>query len=186
MSGLYIGAAGGFNIKANPSVKNISSSLSTGTGISTPNMNLSTGIGAAAAGTIGYGLGNGLLSSLSIAMPATLLRGSAAIIAAEWARVLGPVALSSLAARWSIWTMTSLASPRGWCLHWCWDWLSTRPLERFSTVPAGTTAITAALAPTITSNDTRAASRPRASSVRRFRSRLYQGWQSRRNTGSWH
>ena len=39
VSGLYIGAAGGFTIKANPSVKNLSSSLSTGTGISTPNMN---------------------------------------------------------------------------------------------------------------------------------------------------
>ena len=82
-SGLYIGAAGGFNIKANPSVKNLSSSLTPGTGISTPNMNLSTGIGAAAAGTIGYGLGTGCASKSSIAMRATRSRGPAAIIATD-------------------------------------------------------------------------------------------------------
>jgi OOP family OmpA-OmpF porin len=58
--GIYLGAAGGFNIKTNPNVNNIESSVPGAAGLTTPNLNLSTGIGGAAVGTIGYGLGNGL------------------------------------------------------------------------------------------------------------------------------
>jgi OmpA-OmpF porin, OOP family len=58
--GPYLGAAGGFNIKTNPNINNVTSSLPGAGGLTTPNGNLSTGIGAAAVGTLGYGLGNGL------------------------------------------------------------------------------------------------------------------------------
>ena len=49
VSGLYVGAAGGFNIKTNPNINNLAGSGPGGVGITTPNANLSTGIGAAAA-----------------------------------------------------------------------------------------------------------------------------------------
>lgn len=61
INGLYLGAAGGFNLKGNESIKNLSSNLRTGsTGISTPNLNIATGLGGAAFGAIGWGFGNGL------------------------------------------------------------------------------------------------------------------------------
>ena len=158
VSGLYIGAAGGFNIKANPSVKNLSSSLSTGTGISTPNMNLSTGIGAAAAGTIGYGLGNGLRIELEYRYASN-----------PFTRVSGNNR-SGLGASTGTSGSEQIGGPM---VNLDYDFLGVAPwvvpyigvgvgyqrarLSDFSTVPAGTTAITAALAPTITSNDTRAA-----------------------------
>ena len=158
VSGLYIGAAGGFNIKANPSVKNLSSSLSTGTGISTPNMNLSTGIGAAAAGTIGYGLGNGLRIELEYRYASN-----------PFTRVSGNNR-SGLGASTGTSGSEQIGGPM---VNLDYDFLGVAPwvvpyigvgigyqrarLNDFSTVPAGTTAITAALAPTITSNDTRAA-----------------------------
>jgi OOP family OmpA-OmpF porin len=65
VSGLYVGAAGGFNIKTNPNINNLAGSGPGGVGITTPNANLSTGIGAAAAGALGYGLGNGMRIELS-------------------------------------------------------------------------------------------------------------------------
>ena len=158
VSGLYIGAAGGFNIKANPSVKNLSSSLSAGTGLSTPNLNLSTGIGAAAAGTIGYGLGNGLRIEL------------------EYRYASNPFTRVSGNNRSGVGASTGTSGSEqigGPMVNLDYDFLGVAPwvvpyigvgigyqrarLSDFSTVPAGTTAITAALAPTITSNDTRAA-----------------------------
>jgi OmpA-OmpF porin, OOP family len=60
VSGVYVGAAGGFNIKTNPNINNVESGIPGAAGLTTPNANLSTGIGAAAVGTLGYGLGNGL------------------------------------------------------------------------------------------------------------------------------
>jgi OmpA-OmpF porin, OOP family len=60
LSGLYLGGAGGFNIKASPNVNNITSNLPGAGGLMTPNTSLSTNLGGAAAGTVGYGLGNGL------------------------------------------------------------------------------------------------------------------------------
>ena len=60
VSGVYLGASGGFNIKPNININNAVSNVPGAGGITTPNANLSTGIGGAAAGTIGYGLGNGL------------------------------------------------------------------------------------------------------------------------------
>src|SRR5689334_24058088 len=61
ISGLYIGAAGGFNLKGNESIKNLSSNLRTlSSGISTPNLNWGTGIGPVALGSVGWGFGNGL------------------------------------------------------------------------------------------------------------------------------
>src|SRR6185437_1905587 len=60
VTGLYLGAAGGFNIKSNPNVNHITSNLPGAGGLTTPNLNLSTGIGGAAMGSIGYGLGNGI------------------------------------------------------------------------------------------------------------------------------
>ena len=61
VTGLYIGGAGGFNLKGNESIKNLSSNLqSLSSGLSTPNLNAATNIGAAAFGAIGWGFGNGL------------------------------------------------------------------------------------------------------------------------------
>jgi OOP family OmpA-OmpF porin len=65
VTGPYVGAAGGFNIKVNPNINNVTSSIPGAGGIPTPNASLSTGIGAAAAGTLGYGLGNGMRIELS-------------------------------------------------------------------------------------------------------------------------
>ena len=58
--GIYIGAAGGFNIQTSQAVNNIISNLPGAAGLTTPNTNVSTGIGAAGVGTVGYGLGNGI------------------------------------------------------------------------------------------------------------------------------
>src|ERR1700733_10409191 len=55
ISGIYLGAAGGFNIKTNPNVNNVTSNISGAGGLTTPNLNLSTGIGGAAVGSVGYG-----------------------------------------------------------------------------------------------------------------------------------
>jgi outer membrane protein OmpA-like peptidoglycan-associated protein len=60
ISGIYLGAAGGFNIKTNPNINNVQSNLPGAAGLTTPNANLSTGIGGAGVGAVGYGLGNGL------------------------------------------------------------------------------------------------------------------------------
>ena len=60
VTGIYVGAAGGFNIKTNPSVNNIVSNTPGGLFANTPNASLSTSLGGAAVGSIGYGLGNGL------------------------------------------------------------------------------------------------------------------------------
>src|SRR5271167_956549 len=65
VTGPYVGAAGGFNIKVNPNINNVTSSIPGAGGIPTPNASLSTGIGAAAVGTLGYGLGNGMRIELS-------------------------------------------------------------------------------------------------------------------------
>ena len=62
--GPYVSAGGGFNLKGNESIKNLSGPLATtlgvSNGVSTPNLNFGTNIGGAAAGAVGYGLGNGL------------------------------------------------------------------------------------------------------------------------------
>jgi len=61
VTGLYIGAAGGFNLKGNESIKNLSSNLRTlSTGLSTPNLNFSSNIGGAGIAGLGWGFGNGL------------------------------------------------------------------------------------------------------------------------------
>jgi OmpA-OmpF porin, OOP family len=61
VTGLYIGAAGGVNLKGNESIKNLSSNLrSLSSGLSTPNLNVGLNVGAAGIGAIGWGFGNGL------------------------------------------------------------------------------------------------------------------------------
>src|SRR5271165_6167522 len=60
VTGIYLGAAGGFNIKTSPKVNNIVSNVPGGALITTPNGSLSTSLGGAAVGSVGYGLGNGL------------------------------------------------------------------------------------------------------------------------------
>jgi OOP family OmpA-OmpF porin len=60
ISGIYLGGAGGFNVKASPNVNNITSNVPGAAGLTTPNTSLSMNLGAAAAGTLGFGLGNGL------------------------------------------------------------------------------------------------------------------------------
>src|SRR5208337_258101 len=60
VTGIYLGAAGGFNIKTNPKINNVVSNTPGGAAFTTPNANLSTSLGGAAVGSVGYGLGNGL------------------------------------------------------------------------------------------------------------------------------
>nr|WP_294548781.1 OmpA family protein [uncultured Rhodopila sp.] len=60
VTGIYVGAIGGFNIKSSPNINNVHSNIPGGFGITTPNASLSTSIGGAGVGTVGYGLGNGL------------------------------------------------------------------------------------------------------------------------------
>jgi OmpA-OmpF porin, OOP family len=61
VSGIYISAAGGINLKGNESIKNLSSNLRPlSSGLSTPNLNVGTNIGGAGIGAIGWGFGNGL------------------------------------------------------------------------------------------------------------------------------
>jgi opacity protein-like surface antigen len=60
VTGIYIGAEGGFNIKTNPNVNNIVSNTPGGLFLNTPNSSLSTGIGGAGVGALGFGFGNGL------------------------------------------------------------------------------------------------------------------------------
>jgi OmpA-OmpF porin, OOP family len=61
VDGLYIGAAGGFNLKGNESIKNLSSNgRPFSSGLSTPNLNAALDLGGAAVGEIGWGFGNGL------------------------------------------------------------------------------------------------------------------------------
>lgn len=60
VTGFYLGAAGGFNIKTSPSINNVVSNTPGGVFVNTPNANLNTSIGGAAVGTLGWGLGNGL------------------------------------------------------------------------------------------------------------------------------
>jgi outer membrane protein W len=64
VTGIYIGAAGGFNIKTNPNVNNIVSSTPGSVFLNTPNSSLSTSIGGAAFGALGYGFGNGLRAEI--------------------------------------------------------------------------------------------------------------------------
>jgi OmpA-OmpF porin, OOP family len=67
ISGIYLGAAGGFNIKTNPNVNNVTSNIPGAAGLTTPNLNLSTGIGGAAVGTLGFGFGDGLRLEIEFA-----------------------------------------------------------------------------------------------------------------------
>lgn len=60
VTGPYVGVMGGFNVKSNPNINNLTGNRPGGGGVVTPNGNLSTGIGAAYDATLGYGLGNGL------------------------------------------------------------------------------------------------------------------------------
>lgn len=60
VAGPYVSLGGGFNLKGDESIKNLSGNLGVTTGLSTPNLNFGTSIGAAAAGAFGYGFGNGL------------------------------------------------------------------------------------------------------------------------------
>jgi OOP family OmpA-OmpF porin len=58
--GIYLGAAGGFNIKTSPNINNVTSNIPGAAGLVTPNASLGTSLGGAGVGTLGYGLGNGL------------------------------------------------------------------------------------------------------------------------------
>jgi OmpA-OmpF porin, OOP family len=61
VDGLYIGVAGGFNLKGNESIKNLSSNgRPFSSGLSTPNLSAALDLGGAAVGEIGWGFGNGL------------------------------------------------------------------------------------------------------------------------------
>src|SRR3984957_7762292 len=60
ITGVSLGAAGGFNIKTNPNINGIETNIPGAAGRETPNANLSRGNGGGAVGPIGYGLRNGL------------------------------------------------------------------------------------------------------------------------------
>jgi OOP family OmpA-OmpF porin len=58
--GIYLGAAGGFNIKTSENINNVISNFPGAAGVATPNANIGTSLGGAGVGSVGYGLGNGL------------------------------------------------------------------------------------------------------------------------------
>jgi outer membrane protein OmpA-like peptidoglycan-associated protein len=60
VTGLYIGAGAGVNIKDNPTLKNLSLTNSTTGGVAVSNTKLTTAAGPIALGYIGWGFGNGL------------------------------------------------------------------------------------------------------------------------------
>ena len=61
VTGLYIGAGVGVNLKTDENIKNLRlTTPGAGNGVSTPNLNLSSEAGFAGLGAIGWGFGNGL------------------------------------------------------------------------------------------------------------------------------
>jgi outer membrane protein OmpA-like peptidoglycan-associated protein len=60
VTGLYIGAGAGVNLKNSPAVKNLSLTNTLTGGVAVSNTNLDTGVGPVALGAIGWGFGNGL------------------------------------------------------------------------------------------------------------------------------
>jgi OmpA-OmpF porin, OOP family len=60
VTGLYIGAGAGVNVKDNPALKNLSLTNTLTGGVAVSNTNLQTGAGPVALGAIGWGFGNGL------------------------------------------------------------------------------------------------------------------------------
>jgi OmpA-OmpF porin, OOP family len=60
VTGLYIGAGAGVNVKDNPALKNLSLTNTLTGGVAVSNSNLQTGDGPVALAAIGWGFGNGL------------------------------------------------------------------------------------------------------------------------------
>ncbi len=60
MTGLYIGAGVGVNLKSDLNIKNLQQTNTLTGGISTPNLSLGSGAGPVGLGAIGWGFGNGL------------------------------------------------------------------------------------------------------------------------------
>jgi len=155
VSGVYLGAAGGFNIKTNPNINNVVSNIPGAGGITTPNANLSTSLGGAAVGSVGYGLGNGLRVEIELDYRGNSfsntsgnnLRGLGASTGASGSeRLYGPMVnfdydFNNLVPYVVPYVGLGLGYQRA---H----------LQNFSTTFAGTAA---AREPTITSQDTRAA-----------------------------
>jgi OmpA-OmpF porin, OOP family len=155
VTGLYVGAAGGFNIKTNPSINNIQNNLPGAAALTTPNANLSTGIGGAAVGAIGYGLGNGFRIELEGAYRGnsfTRTSGNnqagvgASTVSSGSERLYGPMVNVDYDFHNLIpWVVPYIGVGIGY---------QRAQLQNFSTTG---TATAAALAPTISSDDTRAA-----------------------------
>ncbi len=155
VSGLYVGAAGGFNLKGNESIKNLSSNLRTlSSGISTPNLNVHTSIGVAALGTLGYGFGNGLRAELEFdyrrnsfnTVSGTNLAGFGASTSASGSEQLWGPMFNVL------YDFTGLVP---WIVPYVGAGVGYQRahLSNFAAVGSGTAA---ALSPTLSSNDTRA------------------------------
>ncbi len=60
VTGLYIGAGVGVNLKSDVDVKNLQQKNTLTGGVSTPDLSLGSGLGPVALGAIGWGFGNGL------------------------------------------------------------------------------------------------------------------------------
>jgi OmpA-OmpF porin, OOP family len=60
VTGLYIGAGAGVNVKNSPQLKNLSLTDTATGGVAVSNTNLNTGAGPVALGAVGWGFGNGL------------------------------------------------------------------------------------------------------------------------------
>jgi OmpA-OmpF porin, OOP family len=60
VTGLYIGAGAGVNVKDNPALKNLSLTNTVTGGVSVSNSNLQTAAGPVVLGAVGWGFGNGL------------------------------------------------------------------------------------------------------------------------------
>jgi OOP family OmpA-OmpF porin len=152
--GIYLGAAGGFNIKTNPNVNNIVSNLPGAAGLTTPNLNLSTGIGGAAVGTIGYGFGNGFRAELELDY-----RGNSFSRTSGNNRTGVGASTGTSGSEQLYGPMVNLDYDFNNVVPWVVPYVGVglgyqrAHLNNFSTTG---TAVGAALAPTITSDDTRA------------------------------
>ena len=155
VTGLYVGAAGGFNIKGSESIKNISSNLRPlGAGVSTPNLTVNSSLGGAAVGSIGWGFGNGLRAELEIDYRGNSLNSVSGLTRAGFGATTGATGSERL---------------YGPMFNVAYDFVGLTPmvvpylgigagyqrahLQNFAVFGSGTAA---ALDPTLTSQDTRA------------------------------
>ncbi len=155
VSGLYIGAAGGFNLKGSQSIKNLSSNLRPlSTGLSTPNLTVNSSIGGVGLGSIGFGFGNGLRAEVEFDYRGNSLNSVSGLTRAGFGATTAATGSERLYG-----PMVNVAYDFVGLVPWVVPYVGVgvgyqrAHLENFSVFGSGTAA---ALNPTLSSADTRA------------------------------